>query len=293
MVTVPEKARSAAPLKTRQKNNLLILLLPALIFLVLFFVLPLLLVLLYSFLERGTYGGVAWSFTLNNYQRLTKGIYWEIFGRSCYLALLTTAICLLAGYPMAFFIATRQQPWRRILLLLAIIPFWTNFLVRTYAWIVLLRTEGVINTLLQHLNLIQQPLALLFTPFAVSLGLIYCYLPLMILPLYATLEKFDFSLIEAAHDLGANDLKTFWRVVLPLSRRGIVSGCLLVFISAVGAFITPDLLGGAKTIMIGNVIQNQFLKSRDWPFGSALSMLMMVAILIPVLIDRRPSQNQE
>lgn len=288
-----EKSQPTTSLETRKKINLFVLLLPALLFLVLFFVLPLLLVLIYSFLERGTYGGVNWTFTFSSYQRLTRGVYWGILGRSCWLALLTTVICLLVGYPMAFFIATRLQPWRRILLLLVIIPFWTNFLVRTYAWMVLLRTEGVINTFLQHLNLIKEPLDLLFTPFAVSLGLIYGYLPFMVLPLYATLEKLNFSLIEASHDLGANDLKTFWRVVLPLSRRGIISGCLLVFIPSVGAFITPDLLGGAKTIMIGNVIQNQFLKSRDWPFGSVLSILMMVAVLIPVLLYFRVSETQE
>lgn len=279
-------------LETRKKINLFVLLLPALIFLVLFFVFPLLLVFLYSFLERGTYGGVNWTFSLNSYQRLTQGVYWGILGRSCWLAFLTTIVCLIIGYPMAFFIATRSQPWRNILLILVIIPFWTNFLVRTYAWMVLLRTEGVINTLGQNLHLIQKPLDLLFTPFAVSLGLIYGYLPFMVLPLYATLEKFNFSLVEAAHDLGANDLKTFWRVVLPLSRRGIISGCLLVFIPSVGAFITPDLLGGAKTIMIGNVIQNQFIKSRDWPFGSALSILMMVVILIPILVYLRISENE-
>lgn len=293
MAVFLEKYQPTTSLKTRKKINLFVLLFPALLFLVLFFVFPLLLVLIYSFLERGTYGGVDWTFTLSSYQRLTRGVYWGILGRSCWLALLTTVICLLVGYPMAFFIATRLQPWRRILLLLVIIPFWTNFLVRTYAWMVLLRTEGVINTFLQNLKIIKEPLELLFTPFAVSLGLIYCYLPFMVLPLYATLEKFNFSLIEAAHDLGANDLKTFWRVVLPLSRRGIISGCLLVFIPSVGAFITPDLLGGAKTIMIGNVIQNQFLKSRDWPFGSALSILMMVAVLIPVLLYFRVSETQE
>jgi spermidine/putrescine transport system permease protein len=288
-----EKYQPTTSLETRKKINLFVLLSPALSFLVLFFVLPLLLVLIYSFLERGTYGGVNWTFTLSSYQRLTRGVYWGILGRSCWLAFLTTVVCLLVGYPMAFFIATRLQPWRRILLLLVIIPFWTNFLVRTYAWMVLLRTEGVINTFLQHLNLIKEPLDILFTPFAVSLGLIYGYLPFMVLPLYATLEKLNFSLIEASHDLGANDLKTFWRVVLPLSRRGIISGCLLVFIPSVGAFITPDLLGGAKTIMIGNVIQNQFLKSRDWPFGSVLSILMMVAVLIPVLLYFRVSETQE
>jgi spermidine/putrescine transport system permease protein len=284
---------STSTIETHRRSHLWIFLLPATLFLLLFFVLPLLLVLIYSFLERGTYGGVQWTLTLGNYQRLVNGIYWGVLWRSCWLALLTTVACLLIGYPMAFFIATRPQPWRNLLLFLVIIPFWTNFLVRTYAWMVLLRSEGVINTALQSLHLIEKPLTLLFTPFAVTIGLIYGYLPFMVLPLYATLERFDFSLVEAAHDLGANDWRTFWRVILPLSRRGILAGSLLVFIPSVGAFITPDLLGGAKSLMIGNLIQNQFLKARDWPFGSALSILMMVMVLIPILIYLRIYSDEQ
>ncbi len=280
-------------LETRRRNSLLIFLLPATLFLLIFFILPLLIVFTYSFLERGTYGGVDWTLTLSNYQRLARVVYWGIVGRSLWLAMLTTLICLLLGYPLAFFIATRPQPWRNFLLLLVIIPFWTNFLVRTYAWMVLLRTEGVINTLLQSLHLIDKPLQLLFTPLAVTIGLIYGYLPFMILPLYATLERFNFSLVEAAHDLGANDWRTFWRVILPLTKRGIIAGSLLVFIPSVGAFITPDLLGGAKTMMIGNLIQNQFLKARDWAFGSTLSVLMMVVVLIPIWVYLRVSEKRE
>jgi spermidine/putrescine transport system permease protein len=198
---------------------------------------------------------------------------------------------LLIGYPLAFFIATSSSRWRNALLLLVIIPFWTNFLVRTYAWIVLLRTEGVFNVALQSTQLIDEPLTLLFTPFAVTVGLIYGYLPFMILPLYATMERFNFSLVEAAQDLGANDLRTFFRVVLPLTMRGVIAGSLLVFIPAVGAFVTPDILGGAKTLMVGNLIQNQFLKARNWPFGSALSMLLMAVVLVPVLIYFRTSEE--
>ncbi len=279
-------------LEKRRRNTLLIFLLPAILFLLIFFIFPLLIVFIYSFLERGTYGGVDWTLTLSNYQRLARTVYWGIVGRSLWLALLTTVICLLLGYPLAFFIATRSQPWRNFLLLLVIIPFWTNFLVRTYAWMVLLRTEGVINTLLQSLHLINKPLQLLFTPLAVTIGLVYGYLPFMILPLYATLERFNFSFVEAAHDLGANDWRTFWRVILPLTKRGIITGSLLVFIPSVGAFITPDLLGGAKTMMIGNLIQNQFLKARDWAFGSTLSVLMMVVVLIPIWIYLRISEEE-
>ena len=270
--------------KNRQQTNLLLLLFPATAWLLVFFVLPVLIVLLYSFLERGTYGGVTWIFTLSNYQRLFSGLFLGVIGRSLWLAFLTTAACLLVGYPLAFFIATRSPRWRNALLLLVIIPFWTNFLVRTYAWIILLRSEGVVNTALQSLQIISEPLNLLFTPFAVASGLIYGYLPFMVLPLYSSIERFNFSLVEAAQDLGANDIRTFWRVFLPLTTRGIVAGSILVFVPAVGAFITPDILGGSKTVMVGNLIQNQFMKARDWPFGSALSMLLTVIILIPVLI---------
>jgi spermidine/putrescine transport system permease protein len=277
----------------RKLYNLLLLLFPASAWLSVFFVLPVLIVLFYSFLERGTYGGITWVFTLSNYQRLFSWVFLGVIGRSLFLAFLTTAACLLVGYPLAFFIATRPPRWRNALLLLIIIPFWTNFLVRTYAWIILLRSEGVVNIALQNLQIITEPLNLLFTPFAVAIGLIYGYLPFMVLPLYSSIERFNFSLVEAAQDLGANDIRTFWRVFLPLTTRGIVAGSILVFVPAVGAFITPDILGGSKTIMVGNLIQNQFMKSRDWPFGSALSMLLTVIILVPVLIYFRVSDETE
>ena len=277
--------------KNRQQTNLSLLLFPATAWLLVFFILPVLIVLLYSFLERGTYGGVTWIFTLSNYQRLFSGLFLGVIGRSLWLAFLTTVACLLVGYPLAFFIATRSPRWRNALLLLVIIPFWTNFLVRTYAWIILLRSEGVVNTALQSLQIISEPLNLLFTPLAVAIGLIYGYLPFMVLPLYSSIERFNFSLVEAAQDLGANDIRTFWRVFLPLTTRGIVAGSILVFVPAVGAFITPDILGGSKTVMVGNLIQNQFMKARDWPFGSALSMLLTLIILIPVLIYSRVSDE--
>ncbi len=288
----PQEKQSTSNLKNRQLKNLLVLLFPGTIWLLIFFIIPLVIVLISSFLERGTYGGVIWQFTLDNYQRLAQGIYWGIFWRSLFLALITTIMCLLIGYPLAYFIATIRPPWRNVLLMLVIIPFWTNFLVRTYAWIVLLRTQGVFNIILQSLQLIDEPLTLLFTPFAVTIGLVYGYLPFMILPLYATIERFNFSLLEAAQDLGANDLRSFFRVVLPLTMRGIVAGCLLVFIPAFGAFITPDILGGAKTMMVGNLIQNQFLKARNWPFGSALSIALMMIVLIPVIINFGVSEEK-
>ncbi len=276
----------------RRRLQLLLLLLPGTAWLLLFFLAPLGIVLLYSFLERGTYGGVQWQWTLENYQRLFDPIYGVVFWRSLQLALFTTLACLLVGYPLALFTATRSPRWRNTLLLLIIIPFWTNFLVRIYAWVVLLRSEGVINVLLQSLHLVDEPLNLLFNSFAVGVGLVYGYLPFMVLPLYASIERLDFSLLEAAQDLGANDLRTFWRIVLPLTRRGIVAGCLLVFIPAVGEFVTPDILGGARAIMMGNLVQNQFLAARDWPFGSVLSMAMMAIVLVPILVYFRVGDRQ-
>ncbi|MDB9314369.1 ABC transporter permease [Spirulina sp. CS-785/01] len=287
------KSKVFNQLEFRKTLNLFTLLFPATFWLILFLIIPLIIVLVYSFLERGTYGGVEWIFTLEHYLRLVKPIYWVVFFRSLWLALLTTFACLIVGYPLAFFIATRSPRWRNVLLLLVIIPFWTNFLVRIYAWIIVLRQEGVVNVLFQSLNIIDQPLDLLFTSFAVSIGLVYGYLPFMILPLYATIERFDFSFIEAAQDLGANDLRTLLRVVLPLTTRGMLAGSLLVFIPAVGEFITPDILGGAKTLMMGNLVQNQFLSARNWPFGSVLSMVMMAIVLAPILISFRLAEDRQ
>ncbi|MEM9542155.1 MAG: ABC transporter permease [Cyanobacteria bacterium P01_E01_bin.42] len=291
-INLKEKIGSYFQTDTRKKINLFVFLFPGTLWLVFFFVFPLAIVLIYSFLERGTYGGVSWIFTIDNYERIFNPIYWTVFLRSLSFAFLTTFTCLLVGYPLAFFIVMQPQKWRNILLLLIIIPFWTNFLVRIYAWIVLLRSEGVINVVLQGLGIVGEPLELLFTPFAVSVGLIYGYLPFMILPLYATIEKFNFSLIEASHDLGANDWRTFWRVILPLTSRGIIAGSLLVFIPAVGEYVTPDILGGAKTLMMGNLVQNQFSGARNWPFGSVLSIAMMAIVLLPIIVYFRVSDEK-
>ncbi|MBD2576087.1 ABC transporter permease [Oscillatoria sp. FACHB-1406] len=292
-VLPPERKSSPSALETRKRAYLSLLLFPGTAWLLIFFIAPLGVILLYSFLERGVYGGVVWKFTLDNYLRLKETVYWTVLWRSVLWAFLTTVVCLLIGYPIAFFIATRTPRWRNALLLLIIIPFWTNFLVRTYAWMVLLRTEGVLNIGLQSLGILDHPFFRLFTPFAVVIGLIYGYLPFMILPLYSTIERFNFSLIEAAHDLGANDWRTFFRVILPLTLRGIVAGSLLVFIPSVGAFITPDILGGAKTLMIGSLIQSQFLRSRNWPFGSVLSIVMMAAVVVPIVLYLRIAEEEK
>jgi spermidine/putrescine transport system permease protein len=201
------------------------------------------------------------------------------------MALGNTLLCLLFAYPFAYYIARMENTRNRnLLLVFVMIPFWTNFLIRTYAWRVILGNDGPINTLLLAIGLINEPLPMLFSTFAVMVGLLYGYLPFMVLPLYAAIDRIDFSLVEAAQDLYASGWQAFRKIVFPLSLPGVIAGSILVFIPSLGAFVTPDLLGGAKTVMIGNLIQSQFLTSRDWPFGSAFSVLLMLAVLIATII---------
>lgn len=252
---------------------------------------PLAILLLYTLLTRGAYGGAALPSTLENWQRLLDPLYLVILGRSFAVALVSTLICLLLGFPLALFIA-RSGPRRHIWLYLVILPFWTSFLVRTYAWMFLLRDTGLINSALLALGLIQEPLPLLYNYGAVILGLVYGYLPFMVLPLYATLERLDPSLLEAAADLGARPWQTIRRVIIPLSLPGIRAGSLLVFIPCLGAYLTPDLLGGGKTILVGTLIQNQFTSARDWPFGAALSLgVMAIVMLLLMSLIRRQDEG--
>jgi spermidine/putrescine transport system permease protein len=248
-----------------------------------FFLLPLLLVLAISFASRGPYGGVQWSFSLTNYTMIVDPLYLQIYGRSLLLAAATTAMCLLMGYPLAYFIARAPMRWQGVWLLLVIIPFWTNFLVRTYAWMFILRTEGLLNTMLQEAGLIRTPIEILYTDWAVLIGLVYGYLPFKVLPLYAAIERLNRSVVEAAWDLYANGWSVFWRVIFPLTKPGVIAGCLLVFIPSIGAYITPDLLGGAKTMMVGNLIQHEYLVIRDWPFGSAIAFVLMTLVILGVM----------
>ena len=258
-------------------------LVPAVLWMLVFFILPLLLVLAISFASRGPYGGVQWSFSLTNYMMMSDPLYLRIYGRSLLLAVATTAICLLIGYPLAYFIARAPLRWQGIWLLLVIIPFWTNFLVRTYAWMFILRTEGLLNTVLLAVGVIHTPVEILYTEWAVLIGLVYGYLPFMVLPLYAAIERLNRSVVEAAWDLYANGWSVFWRVIFPLTKSGVIAGCLLVFIPSIGAYITPDLLGGAKTMMVGNLIQHEYLVIRDWPFGSAISFVLMALVVLGVM----------
>lgn len=265
-------------------------LLPSATVIVALFFAPLLIVLFYSFLTRGAYGGVALPFSSENYQRVFDPLYLAIAWRSFWVAAVSAVACLALGFPLALYIA-RYSRHKTLLLNLVMLPFWTSFLIRTYAWMFLLRDTGLINTLLQSLRLIKDPLPLLFNTPAVILGLVYGYLPFMVLPLYATIEKLDPAWLDAAADLGANPLVAAWKVIVPLSRPGIVAGVLLVFIQCLGAYLTPDLMGGGKTLMIGNLVQNQFTASRDWPFGAAVSLLLLLIVLVLTSIISRRAQD--
>lgn len=303
---------------------------PALFWMVVFFIVPVLIVLVMSFMTR-TRGGASLPLTLEAYNDIFGEFYeldeiqegWQdfqmaetfadrqeaineifepdngrgrVFLRSIRIALISTVICLIIGYPLGYFISTRQSGLMRGLsLFLVILPFWTNFLVRTYAWRIILGTEGVINNLLLWMGVIEEPLGLLFTQGAVIVGLVYGFLPFMVLPIYASVERFDFKLVEAAHDLGANDWSAFWRVVLPGTLPGVVAGCILVFIPSIGSFVTPDLLGGGSgdALMIGNLIADWFGATGNWPRGSAISIAMMALVLFALVIYWRFGQQEE
>ena len=251
---------------------------------------PLAIVCVYSLLNRGAYGGVEQPFTAENYRRLWDPLYGFILWRSFWIAAVSTVICLVLGFPLAMFIASSGDK-KNLYLSLVILPFWTSFLIRTYAWMFLLRDTGLINTALQTLGIIHEPLPLLYNDGAVILGLVYGFLPFMVLPLYAILERLDPSLIEASADLGARPRETLFRVTLPLCAPGIRAGTILVFVPCLGTYLTSDLLGGSKTILIGNLVQNQFTAARDWPFGAAASLALMVAATAMLFAARRSGEE--
>lgn len=264
----------------------LLFLLPTASILMLLFAVPLGILLVYACMTRGAYGGTMPPFTGENWLRVLDPLYLGIVGRSFLVAGVSTLICVVLGFPLALFIS-RSGPRKNLYLSLVMLPFWTSFLVRTYAWMFLLRDTGLINTTLQSLGLIREPLPLLYNWWAVILGLVYGYLPFMVLPLFSTLERLDPSLMEAAGDLGARPFQGLLRVMLPLSAPGIRAGAILVFIPCLGAYLTPDLLGGGRTILIGTLIQNQFSNSRDWPFGSAISLGLMALVMVLLWIQVR------
>lgn len=269
MALVARGGRTAVSMKIRTAA-----LLPAWIWMALFFAAPTAVVCAYSLLTRGDFGGVEQPWTLANYARLADPLYLRILWRSVWIAAASTALCVLLGFPLALFIA-RARRFRGVYLQLVLLPFWTSFLVRTYAWLFILRDTGLVNTWLRGAGLIDKPLPLLYNDGAVLLGLVYNFLPFFVLPMYAALERLDPSLMEAAADLGARPGAVLRRVIIPLSAPGMAAGAVLVFIPCLGAYLTPDLLGGGKSVMLGNLVQNQFTTARDWPFGAAASLAAM------------------
>ena len=296
----PNLAEVAQRKRTR-KNWLLST--PALLVLVFAASGPLLIVLVYSFLEAGTYGGVVWKFSTDAWFNVVfyrdifdktvalAGAHMIILWRSVSLSFFTMLTTLFIGFPTAYFIATRSRKTRNIWLLLITIPFWTNLLIRTFAILEVIRNEGLINTVLQLLGIINEPIQMLYTDFAIMIGMTYVFLPLMVLPLYATMERLDFNLIEAAYDLYATRFKVLRRVIIPLARPGIIAGSILVFIPSLGAFVTPRVLGGGKKMMLGNLIELQFGAGRNWPLGAALSITLLGLVMIALLVYVRATQQ--
>ena len=277
----------------REKSRGRLLAVPAVLWLTLFFLLPLGIVFVVSFMTRGTRELYTFPLTLANYARILGPVYRPVFIDSIWIAFITTIICLVTGYPLAFFISTRKSRFmQQFSLFLVILPFWTNFLVRTYAWRFILGNDGILNSFLLNLGLISQPLQMLNTDFAVLVGLVYGFLPFMVLPIYASVERFEFRLVEASHDLGANDWHAFWRVVFPLTLPGVIAGCILVFIPAIGSFITPDMLGGTQGLMIGTLIQGQFRGTGNWPLGASASIVMMLIVTLSLLVYARLSSRR-
>jgi spermidine/putrescine transport system permease protein len=257
-----------------------LLMLPGLLWLTALMIIPCALIFVLAFFERGTYGGVDFSaVTFENFTRAIDPLYASIIWDSARIALTATAIALLIGYPAAYAISKAPAHKQTTLLFLAILPFWTNYLIRTYAWIVLLNPAGLINTLLLRSGAIAQPLPLLYNEFAVILGLVYNYTPFVILAIYSSLQRLDPSYAEASRDLGAGIASTFWRITLPLTASGVAAGAVFVFVLSIGNFVTPNLLGGKKFQMVGNLIYDQFLTARDWPFGATLSVVLIALML--------------
>ncbi len=297
---------SGASLNKPRRSNAWLLLLPAGIWYAVFFVVPMLFPLIFSFAESDPTGGVLLqNFSVENYARfvqctpaangvLPECIYLRVFGQTLLFAILGTLGCLLIAYPLAYFLATRAGGWRTTLLVLIIVPFWTSFLIRTYAWQVLLADQGILNGFFIALGFVTDDtrIRMLDTPFAVYLGIIYNYLPLMVFPLYVSLERLDKSLLEASKDLGATRLATFRQVTLPLTAPGLFTGILLTFIPLTGEYIIPSLLGGSKTLLMGNLVANQFLQARDWAFGSASAIVLIATLVLFVLLWFRASGGE-
>ena len=266
---------------------------PTVLWLCIFFIIPMLIVVAVSFASRTPYGQVVFNWTFSNYQRFAETLYISIFGQTLVVAFVTTVATILMGYPIAWSIAKLPKKWQQPGLVIVMAPFWINFLFRSYAWVIILRSQGVINTILLKLGLITTPLQMLYNEGAVMLGMIYALLPFMVLPIYVSIEQLDRRLLEAAADLGAAPMTAFRKITLPLTMPGIAAGTILVFISSLGMFVVPDVMGGAKSALIGNLIQNQFLSARDWPFGSALSIVLAVLSLLLIMLYYKVLNTQK
>jgi len=264
-------------LNTIKKN---ILIIPGIAWITIFLFIPCLIVISYSFFERGVYGGIEYNFNFDNYFRVAEYTYLKILLNSAKIAFLSATIAVLIGYPAAYFIHLSPSKYQMILLFLVMLPFWSNYLIRTYAWMVLLNNQGIINTLLMNSGIITEPINILYTQSAVIIGLVYNYLPFVVLTIFSSVSKLDKSLIEASKDLGAKSFSTFFKIILPLTLPGVAAGFVFVFVLSIGNFITPDLLGGGKFLMIGNLIYDQYLSARDWPFGSSLSFVLISIMLL-------------
>jgi spermidine/putrescine transport system permease protein len=269
------------------RSNLMAL--PAIAWLGLFMIVPCLIVFAYAFLTRGLYGGVEYTLTAENFLRVIDPLYAKIFLTSVRIAGLATLFAILIAYPAAYAICLAPKRMQPILLFFAVLPFWSNYLIRTYAWIVLLNREGLINNALRWFGYDGEPLSLLYSEGAVIVGLVYNYLPFVILAIYSSLSRLNGELIEASRDLGAGRLRTFWRVTLPLTMPGIAAGGVFIFVLSVGNFVTPALLGGGRFQMIGNLVYDQFLTANDWPFGAALGMVLIAVMVALLLLQARAS----
>ncbi len=266
---------------------------PAALWLLLFTLIPIGVAVYYSFLTRGPWGTIVYEFTFDSYRQVLDPLFLEIFARSLKLAMLTVAACLVGGYAVAYWIALYGGRHKNLLLFLVILPFWTSPLVRVYSWMIILSDHGLVNTFLGTTGLIDSPVPLLHNETAVLIGLIYTYVPFMILPLYASLERLDRSVLEAASDLGATATERFFKITLPLTKGGMLAGSVLVFAPAIGEFIIPELLGGAKGMMIGKFISLKFLGLRHWPLGSAYSLLLLTMVLLLLYLYMRAGGGKE
>jgi spermidine/putrescine transport system permease protein len=277
-------------LASLRRLQLAVLLGPATLFLIVFFAIPLAIMVVTSFLAPGLYGGVEWEFYPHNFGRILgfadpafeefDPIYLAIFFRSVRIAIVTVIAALLVAYPAAFYISRLSDRWKNLCIFLITLPFFASLIVRLFVWVMILRPTGLLNETLMSLGIISRPLDMIYTDGAIVLGMVYVFLPFMFLPVYASIEKLDWRLVQASLDLGAGPVRTFFRIVLPLTTPGIAAGSVIVFIPALGNFVVPAVLGGAKVMMLGNLIEGQFLSARNWPFGSALAMMVMAVMLL-------------